>query len=116
MKSSDVTPAAWRFFGLVTIDHLDLAMGGSDDLMIRDHVKRFVAVLLRLANCRYVDPPDGLPIEVNVSHEDLAHMANVARTTAGAILRELEAERHLALSYRRISILAPEALRKMLRE
>jgi CRP/FNR family transcriptional regulator, cyclic AMP receptor protein len=107
-------PSAWRFFGLVTIGHLDLAMGGSDDLMIRDHHKRFVAVLLRLGNCRLVSPHDGQPIEIDISHEDLAHVANVARTTAGAILRELEAEGHLALSYRRISILAPDALRATL--
>jgi CRP/FNR family cyclic AMP-dependent transcriptional regulator len=51
-----------------------------------------------------------------MNHEDLAHMANVARTTAGAILRKLEADGHLALSYRRISILAPDALRVMLRD
>jgi CRP/FNR family cyclic AMP-dependent transcriptional regulator len=108
-------PAACRWFGLVAIEHLDLAIGGSDDLMIRDHVKRFVAVLLRLANCRNISPRDGLPIEIDVSHEDLAHMANVARTTAGAILRKLEADGHLALSYRRISILAPDALRETLR-
>jgi CRP/FNR family transcriptional regulator, cyclic AMP receptor protein len=91
-------------------------MGGSGDLMIRDHVKRFVAVLLRLANCRHVDPHDGLPVGVNVSHEDLAHMANVSRTTAGAILRELEAEGCLELYYRRMSILAPDALRQKLRD
>jgi CRP-like cAMP-binding protein len=82
--------------------------------MIRDHHKRFVAVLLRLGNCRLVSPRDGQPIEIDISHEDLAHVANVARTTAGAILRELEAEGHLALSYRRISILAPDALRATL--
>ena len=55
------------------------------------------------------------PIEIDMNHEDLAHMANVARTTAGAILRGLEADGHLALSYRRISIRAPDTLRKMLR-
>ena len=109
-------PSAWRFFGLVTIGHLDLAMGGSDDLMIRDHHKRFVAVLLRLGNCRLISPRDGQPVEIDISHEDLAHVANVARTTAGAILRKLEAEGHLALSYRRISILAPDALRATLRD
>jgi hypothetical protein len=43
-------------------------------------------------------------------------MANVARTTAGAILRELEAKGHVALSYRRIDILAPDALRRNLRD
>jgi hypothetical protein len=41
-------------------------------------------------------------------------MANIARTTAGAILRKLESDGHIALSYRRITILAPDALRKML--
>ena len=43
-------------------------------------------------------------------------MANVARTTAGTILRELETDGHLALSYRRISILAPDALIRRLRD
>jgi CRP/FNR family cyclic AMP-dependent transcriptional regulator len=107
-------PAAWRQFGLITIAQLDAAIGATDDLMIRDHVKRFVAVLLRFANCRYVSPRDGLPIEVDISHEDLAHKSNVARTTAGAILRTLEAKGVLALSYRCIQILKPVALRDML--
>jgi len=109
-------PGAWRFFGLITIGQLDVAIGGSDDLMTRDHIKRFVAVLLRLANCRYVSPRTGLPIEIDISHEDLAHMANVARTTAGSILRKLESDGLLALSYRCISILKPDALRKLLRD
>jgi CRP/FNR family transcriptional regulator, cyclic AMP receptor protein len=112
----NLDPSAWRFFGLVTIGHLDVAIGGSDDLMIRNHVKRFVAVLLRMGNCRLVSPRKRRPIEVDMNHEDLAYMANVARTTAGAILRKLEADGHLALSYRRISILAPDALRKMLHD
>jgi len=109
-------PAAWRFFGLLTIDHLGLAMAGFDDLMIRDHHRRFVAVLLRLGNCRVAGSRDGQPTEIDISHEDLAHMANVARTTAGAVLRELEADGYIALSYRRIKILAPDALRGKLRD
>jgi CRP/FNR family transcriptional regulator, cyclic AMP receptor protein len=108
-------PGAWRFFGLITIGQLDAAVGGSDDLLTRNHVERFVAILLRLANCRYISPRNRLPIEIDISHDDLAHMANVARTTAGAILRKLEADGLLALSYRCIRILRPDALRKMLR-
>ena len=109
-------PSAWRLFGLITIGHLHVAMGGSDDLMIRNHIKRFVAILLRAGDCRYVSPEGRCPVEIDVNHEDLAHMANVARTTAGAILRRLESDGHLALSYRHISILAPDALRAMLRD
>jgi len=109
-------PTAWRLFGLLALDHLDLAMGGSDDLMIRSHVKRFVAVLLRLGDCRVTSAANCQPIEIDLNHEDIAYMANVARTTAGAILRQLEAEGCVKLSYRRIGILAPNALRRMLRD
>ena len=100
--------------GVRALDHLDLAMGGSDDLMIRNHVKRFVAVLLRLGDCRVATPANDQPIEVDLNHEDIAYMANVARTTAGAILRRLEADGLVTLSYRCVGILAPDTLRKML--
>jgi CRP/FNR family cyclic AMP-dependent transcriptional regulator len=111
-------PHAWRLFGLITIAHLDLAIGGSDDLMIRDHVARFVAVLLRVGNRRSgsrdgTDPVNE-PVEIDVRHDELAHMANVARTTAGSILRSLAEQGLIALSYRRITILNAAALRAML--
>jgi len=108
-------PAAWRLFALVTIGHLDVAIGASDDLMIRDHVKRLIAILLRLGGCRR-ESPDSSPVEIDSSQEDLAVLANVARTTAGAVLRKLEAMGYLEQSYRRIRLLAPEALRGMLSE
>ena len=112
----DNNPAGWRFFGLVTIGHLDLAIGAHDDLMIRDHLKRCIAVLLRLGGCRLSSPPNSLPIEIDISQEDIALMSNVARTTAAAVLRRLEAMGHLENAYRRIRLLAPDALRSMLHD
>ncbi|MGC2204256.1 MAG: helix-turn-helix domain-containing protein [Stellaceae bacterium] len=91
-------------------------MGAADDRMIRDHVKRCIAVLLRLGGCRQSSLPDPPPIEIDLSQEDIAFMSNVARTTAGAVLRKLEAMGLLEQSYRRIRILAPDALRAMLRD
>jgi CRP-like cAMP-binding protein len=107
-------PAAWRWVALLTALHLDTAMGAADDLMIRDHVRRFVAILLRLAGCRLAPPPSDAPVEVHVNQEEIAHMANVARTTAGAILRDLEAAGSVDLSYRTIRVVNPAALRAML--
>jgi len=107
-------PGAWRFFGLAAMAHIDVAIGAADDLLIRDHIKRSIAVLLRLGGCRYLTPPDSQPLEVDVSQEDFAAMTNTARTTAGAILRTLETAGHVSVSYRRVIILAPEALRAML--
>ena len=107
-------PAAWRYFALITIAHLNLLIGVHDDLMIRDHVKRCIAVLLRLGGCRLPSSLDLLPVDIDVSQEDFAFMSNVARTTAGAVLRKLEAMGHLEHAYRQIRILAPDALRAML--
>src|SRR5271166_4633578 len=107
-------PGAWRFFGLAAIAHYDVAIGAADDLLIRDHVKRSVAVLLRLGGCRYLTPPGSSPIEVDVSQEDFAALTNLARTTAGTVLRTFEASGYLKVSYRRIQILVPDALRATL--
>jgi CRP/FNR family cyclic AMP-dependent transcriptional regulator len=107
-------PGAWRFFGLASIAHVDVAIGAADDLLIRNHVKRSVAVLLRLGGCRQQTPPGAAPIEIDVSQEDFAALANLARTTAGTVLRTLEASGHVKVSYRRVQILAPDALRAML--
>ena len=107
-------PGAWRFFGLAAIAHNDTAIGAADDLLIRDHVKRSVAVLLRLGGCRYSTPQGSMSIEIDVSQEDLAVMTNLARTTSGTVLRTLEAAGQVKVSYRRVRILAPDALRAML--
>jgi CRP/FNR family transcriptional regulator, cyclic AMP receptor protein len=107
-------PGAWRFLAFVMIGHLEVALGAADDLLIRDHTKRCVAVLLRVAGCRRATPMDALAVDIDVSQDDLAAMANMARTTAGAILGKLEAAGLLEVSYRRIRILGPDALRAML--
>ena len=107
-------PGAWRLFGLAAIAHIDGAIGAADDLLIRDHFKRSVAVLLRLGGCRYGAPAGAGPIEVDVSQEDFATMTNTARTTAGIVLRKLEADGHIGVSYRKVRILAPDALRVLL--
>ena len=56
-------------------------------------------------------PPGVDKVDLDIGHEDFATMANVARTTAGSILRELEEAGLLELSYRRVRVLLPDALR-----
>jgi CRP/FNR family cyclic AMP-dependent transcriptional regulator len=107
-------PVAWRHFALVEAINLETAISVRDDLMIRDHTKRFVAMLLQLGSCRYAAPPPSEPIEIDVGQADLAMIANVARNTAGIILRRLARAGHIDMAYRRIRIVAPDALRDML--
>lgn len=69
-------PAFWRWFALLAFEHERTAVSAVADLMIRDHVKRLVAVLLRLADARTQSPEGGQTIEVEASQSDLATMAN----------------------------------------
>jgi CRP-like cAMP-binding protein len=114
---AQLNPTYWRFFVIPLMEHLNVALGAVADLMIRDHAKRLLAVLLRLGGCRTGHPTEEIgPIEVDVSQNDLAGMANVARMTASATLRKLTNAGFVELGYGRVLILAPERLREMLAE
>ncbi len=109
-------PDHWRHFVAGTMLNLNLALGAIADLMLRDHRKRLVAVLLRAAGVRSETPPPECRIEVDIGQADIAAMANVNRTTAGATLRRLEEAGLLKTGYGKVTILSPARLRRMLME
>lgn len=106
----------WRHFVGLMSDNLDLALGAIADLMLRDHRKRLVAVLLRVAGRRNASPPDDRPEDVALTQSDLATMANVTRTTAGATLRALERSGLVHIGYGRITIVSSDRLRQLIEE
>jgi CRP/FNR family transcriptional regulator, cyclic AMP receptor protein len=109
---AQLDPAYWKCFVVPLMGHLDTSMGALADLMIRNTDERLVAVLLRLGGCRSVDKEG--PIEVDVSQEEIATMANLSRSTAGSIMRRWELDGLLALGYGQVTILAPGRLRQRL--
>jgi CRP/FNR family transcriptional regulator, cyclic AMP receptor protein len=109
-------PGFWRWFALLAFEHQRTAVAAVADLMIRDHAKRLVAVLLRLADARTKWPESVGPIEVEASQSDLATMANIARTTANTTLRKLGSAGHVKVTYGRIQVVNPDSLRAMLVE
>jgi CRP/FNR family transcriptional regulator, cyclic AMP receptor protein len=109
-------PANWQFFALLAVINVELALAGGADLLIRDHAKRFVAVLLRVGNCRLASPAGGQPVTIEASQENLAEMANLSRNAAAAILRKLETERLVKRSYGHLQLLEPAKLRALLSE
>ena len=112
IASHDPT-ALWRF-GAVLAENLTAMNVMCHDLRHRRHVARIVAVLLSSGGCRLSTPPDTASIDIFLGHEDLAVMANVARTTAGAILHDLEKAGHVERRYRRIRLLNPDGMRSIL--
>lgn len=102
----------WRHFVALMSANLDLALGAIADLMLRDHRKRLIASLLRVAGRRSESPPGDPPVTVPLTQSELATMANVTRTTAGATLRALERAGWLTVAYGRVTLLASERLRE----
>jgi CRP-like cAMP-binding protein len=109
-------PDYWRHFVAGTMLNLNIAFGAIADLMLRDHRKRLAAVLLRAAGMRSEVPPVDGPIEVDLSQTDIAAMANVTRTTAGATLQRFEQAGLLTTGYRKVTILSSSRLRRTLME
>lgn len=82
--------------------------------MLRDPNERVISALLRLAGCRS-ETSDGLgPVDLDLVQDDLALMSNVGRTLANKVLRELEAAGQIEIGYRRIRVIAPDELRRMI--
>ena len=112
-------PAFWEFYAVNVMSHLTVALGAVADLLIREHDKRLISVLLRLGNCRDLSTPAqrealAAPITMHVSQDELATASNVARTTANRVLLKLKAAGLVDLAYGRIQLLAPKSLRRIL--
>lgn len=106
-------PDILRHLAGITQFHLRTAIGAIADLMIRDTEPRFIATLMRLAGIRD-GALRGTRYDVFFTQEEIASMANVARTTANAMLRTLENEGLIEITYRRVVIIDEPRLRKRL--
>ncbi|PWK73978.1 Crp/Fnr family transcriptional regulator [Aminobacter sp. AP02] len=100
----------WRQFVGIIVDNSDVAVGIARDLMIRDSTTRCLAVLLRLTGYRYSDCQREEQPEIELTQEDLAHLANLSRNATGTILRELQKAHLIEISYKRLKLLKPEIL------
>ena len=106
-------PQWWRHILALADEMVSVALVGFADLTRHSSEVRAIAVLLRLADCRYRDPPEDLVPEIRISQFDLAAMAVMSRNTFNAIMNKL-VERHLVeIGYRSIFLKNPSALRSI---
>lgn len=103
-------PERWRCMARLAIEnHVDAA-ATTADLMMRDGRARCIATLLRLGGCLKNSSYNGSSPRVPISQEEIASAANLCRNSAGAVLRELEADGVVAVGYRNITILSVKRL------
>ncbi len=108
-------PELWRWLALSLAHNVKIAFSAVDDMTIRLPRRRIAAVLLRLAGSRGDAFADAeASAELDVTHHDIAFLANVSRSAVGENLRLLEEEGFLECSYGRITLLDPGGLQSWL--
>ena len=107
-------PEILRHLSRITQARLKTAIDILADLMLRDSKKRLLATLARLSGI--TNPLYKLDsYEVYFSQEEIARMANLARTTTNTILNQLAKEKIIDISYRQIKVMKPKALLSLLK-
>ena len=101
---------AWRHFNQLVAGSSDLERGEVHDLKIRDARMRCVVTILRLCGYRHSINSSADQTEFDLAQDDLAYLSNLSRNAVGLFLRELERQKLIEVSYRRLKVLVPEAL------
>lgn len=107
-------PGWWRHIAELSDDNTEIALGIASDLTRQDSRSRAIATLLRMAGCRYRDPPDVAVLELRISQVELAALAVMSRNTLNTIMGELIARRLVTIGYRSIRLVDPAGLRALL--
>ena len=68
---------AWRYLGLLTVMNMDRAVLVALNLLVRDPQQRIISVLLRLSGHLPRREPETGAVDLCVSQDELATMANV---------------------------------------
>lgn len=113
-KLAAQNPDAWLEVARLTAMNSLTAIGGGEDLMIRQSDKRLAALLLRLSNRRNAFqgtlPFDSIP----VTHTELAEASRLSRSSVAALLQNLVLRKVIRTDYGSISILDAKALETVL--
>jgi CRP/FNR family transcriptional regulator, cyclic AMP receptor protein len=103
-------PTSWRQLAVLAFIISNLSTCAADDLVIRDPAKRCLATLARLAGLRHATDESPETGDVDITQDELAHLANLSRNAVGTYLRRFESKGLVKLGYKNIRILDRSAV------
>lgn len=107
-------PEAWRWLGYLLLRNELLALSVADALMTSGAASRVASILLILSSQGMLSNAGAtLDVEIGVSQDDLARMANLSRSSTGRLLHDFEAKGLIASGYRQIRVVDPVGLQKV---
>lgn len=105
----------WKHMALALANATTLSFTVINDLMTRSPKRRLAAALLRVSGLRNDEPLEGAFLELDMTHNGLALLSNISRSTVAQYLQELEKEGYLACRYGKIVLTNPFGLRDWIR-
>lgn len=103
-------PEGWRMLLMQSVAQTGVAIQAVADLLLADRHRRLGAVLLRLAGARNAG---SAAHPVLCSHEELAAMCNLSRSSVAGVLRLFQKDGLVEVAYRSIRLRDPDRLRLM---
>jgi len=103
-------PEGWRFLLTQSVAQTGIAIQAMGDLLLADRFRRCGAVLLRLAGARN---PNATPRDIHCSHDELAAMCNLSRSSLSGVLTLFETQGLTENGYRNLRILDSDRMREM---
>jgi CRP-like cAMP-binding protein len=101
----DGHPQWWRHFGHGLLLEFDSVASMAVDLQLQSSAQRCAAILLHGAGCRHAPPSPSTDPVVWTSHQNIAALANMSRSTLAKTLPRLAERGLLKLEYRSIRLL-----------
>ncbi len=83
-----------------------------EDLVFRDVPSRLAHLLIQLASDYGAATPEGVRIEMKITHQEMANLVGAIRETVSAVLGEFKKEGLIAFEGRRITLLRPDLLQQ----
>lgn len=109
-------PELWEALARLTSMNQLLAMRAANDLALRTGRKRLAAAILRLSGHRAVLQGSMTTTVLQVSQQEIAGLANLARSRVSEHLKDMEKETLIQLGYGSISIVDVERLQSVIAE
>lgn len=108
---------AWRWLSLLTLEHLMLILGLTNDLRAPTSRRKVAAVLYRIATQPGSGSQNGPgPVDIHLSQDELAGFVGLSRASLAETLRSLMAEGIVKLGYRHMTLVDLPRLREIFAE
>ena len=113
LQIRDTSAEFAKAFDNLQLSEFHLILRSGLDLLVRDNRARLISRLITISEVG-LTAPASMPIQLPLTHDELARMCNLSRKTVQAYLDDLEKQGLCKVGYRSLEITDPPALLELI--